>query len=184
MRSEVNWALLGLVIERPSYGWELANRFQRIYDDVLPVSSESHIYSALNSLAERGMIEIVPGAEVGRQPKPHYRATPIGVRQYEDWVVSQIDGERRRQDLWVRQLAIFAGDPAAAIRVISRFERQYLEGAGQIGRSRDGSAGDSRDELIDELVAERHRLAAGGMLSWLRFAHEKFESRADAPSDP
>jgi DNA-binding PadR family transcriptional regulator len=29
MRSLVNWALLGLVIERPSYAYELARRFER-----------------------------------------------------------------------------------------------------------------------------------------------------------
>ena len=32
MQSPVNWALLGLVIERPSYAYELAQRFERTYD--------------------------------------------------------------------------------------------------------------------------------------------------------
>jgi DNA-binding PadR family transcriptional regulator len=181
MTSSVNWALLGLVIDRSSYGLELAHRFQRVYADVLPVSSESHIYGALDALKGRGMIEIVPGTEIGRQPKLHYQATPFGVRSYEDWVVAQVDDELRRQELWVRQLAIFAPDPDAALRVISRFEPQYLRGAGQIGRSPGAAGAASRAELVDELVDERRRLAAGGMLSWFRFAQERFEARAGKP---
>lgn len=35
MRSPLNWALLGLVIQRPSYGYELVQRFERIYEDAL-----------------------------------------------------------------------------------------------------------------------------------------------------
>ena len=184
MTSPVNWALLGLVIERPSYGWELASRFERVYAGVLEVSAASHIYSALNSLEDRGMIEVVPGTEVGRQPKPHYQATSFGLQSYEDQLVTQVDEERRRQELWVRQLAVFAGDPATALRVISRFECRYLKGAGQIGcLSRDSIPG-SQAALVDQLVAERHRAPAGGMLSWLRFAKEMFENRAGKPAGP
>lgn len=186
MTSSVNWALLGLVIERPSYGLELANRFERVYADVLPVSSESHVYSALDALKTRGLIEMVPGTEIGRQPKLHYQATQLGVRSYEDWLVGQIDAERRRQELWVRQLGIFVRDPDAALHVIGRFERRYLKGAGQTGRSPDGSASDPRAELIDGLVAERQRTAEGGMLSWFRYAHDSFEALAGKPqvNDP
>src|SRR5271168_3961392 len=78
MRSPVNWALLGLVIERPSYGYELVKRFQREYEDVLPLSSESHVYTALKALERRGLIEETPGKGGGRQPKPCYHATATG----------------------------------------------------------------------------------------------------------
>jgi DNA-binding PadR family transcriptional regulator len=186
MTSPVNWAILGLLIERPSYGLELANRYQRVYADVLPVSGESHVYSALDALETRAMIETIPGIGVGRQPKPHYQATLQGVRSYEDWLVEQVDAQSRRQELWVRQLAIFAHDPEAALQILGRYERQYLKGAGRTGRLPDGSAIDSRGELIDGLVAEQQRIAVGGMLSWLRYAHARFEALAGsvARDDP
>jgi DNA-binding PadR family transcriptional regulator len=182
MTSPVNWALLGLVIRRSSYGLELAKRFQRVYEEVLPVSGESHVYSALDALETRGMIEIVPGTAVGRQPKPHYQATLLGVRSYEEWLVAQVGAELRRQELWVRQLAVFIHDPDAALHVIARFEQEYLRGAGQAGRSRNGYALDSRAELIDGLVCEQQRLAVGGMLSWLRYARERFDALARKPT--
>jgi DNA-binding PadR family transcriptional regulator len=93
MTSPVNWVIRGLVIERPSYGLELYNRYQRTYADVQPISEASHAYSALDALASRELVERAPGLGVGRQPKPHYRATQLGIRSYEDWLVAQIDVE-------------------------------------------------------------------------------------------
>jgi hypothetical protein len=52
IRAAVNWAVLGLVIERPSYGYELWRRFERHWGDVIDVSGAPSIYSALNQLKE------------------------------------------------------------------------------------------------------------------------------------
>jgi DNA-binding PadR family transcriptional regulator len=179
MTSLVNWALLGLVIERSSYGLELARRFQRVYAAVLPISADSHIYTALDALVGRELVEVAPGIEIGRQPKLHYRATQAGVSRYEDWVVALVDDERRRQELWVRQLAIFAHDPTAALHMIGRFEQQHLAGAGQTGRS--STVSDPRTKLIDDLLGHQQRTASGAMLSWLQYAQERFEALVDNP---
>ncbi len=186
MSSQVYWALLGLVIERPSYGLEFYNRYQRVYGDVLPISGESHIYSALNVLERRGLIAIIPEIGVSRQPKPHYQATQSGEHSYVEWLVEQVDVERRRQELWVRQLTIFAHNPKAALHVLGRFERQYLKKQGQVGYQSAGAVTGTRDQLIDELVADQQRRAVGAMLLWLRNAHDMFEARAGsvARDDP
>lgn len=178
MTSAINWALLGLVIERPSYGLELFYRYERAYADVLPISGQSHIYSALDALEARGLIETVPAlAKGGRQPKPHYSATRVGARSYEDWLVEQVDAQLRQQQFWVRQLAIFAHDPPAALRVLDRFRNRYLAGVGEIGRPPGGSPTGSR-ELIERLALEQQRIAVGGMLTWLGAAHAGFENLA------
>lgn len=177
MTSAVNWSLLGLVISRASYGLELARRFERTYGDVLPLSGDPHVYSALDALEKRGLIKRIRGAGADRQPKPRYRATPQGVQAYEDWLVEQVDTERRRQELWVRQLSVFGSAPEVALRVLARFEHQYLQTAGQVGSAHSGIEADGADgELIVRLVAEQQRLAVGGMLSWLQFAREHFEA--------
>jgi DNA-binding PadR family transcriptional regulator len=186
MSSQVYWALLGLVIERPSYGLELYNRYQRVYGDVHPISGESHVYSALNALEARGLIAIIPETESSRQPKLHYQATQSGENSYVEWLVGEVDVERRRQELWVRQLTIFAHNPRAALHILGRFERQYLKGRGQVGHQPAGRVIGARDELIDDLVCEQQRIAVGGMLMWLRHAHDRFEARAGsiARDDP
>jgi DNA-binding PadR family transcriptional regulator len=177
MTSVVNWVILGLVIERPSYGLELYHRFQRMYGDVLSVSGESHVYSALNALESRELIETIPGTGVARQPKPHYKATLKGASDYEDWLVEQVAEDRRRQELWVRQIGIFTHDPDAALNLVSRFEEQHLKGAAQTVRL-PGVPSDSRAELIVDLVAERQRLMDGAMLSWLHYTEDRIEARA------
>src|ERR1022692_333686 len=87
MQSPVNWALLGLVIERPSYAYELAQRFERTYQAALTLSSISHVYTALAALRSRSLIEELPGTRAGRQPKPHYRATAKGLQDYGQWLI-------------------------------------------------------------------------------------------------
>lgn len=176
LTSVIYWVLLGLVIKRPSYGLELYHRYQRKYGDVLPMSGESRVYGALDSLEKRKLVERMPGSEVARQPKPHYKATELGVSSYEDWLVAQVSEERHRQELWVRQLDIFAGDPAAILDLIGRFEKQHLKGIAEIA-GLPAAPSDSRAELIEDLVAERHRLASGEMLSWLHYAEDRIGAR-------
>ncbi|HXB64633.1 MAG TPA: helix-turn-helix transcriptional regulator [Solirubrobacteraceae bacterium] len=183
MTSPVNWALLGLVIERPSYGHELYQRFQRVYAGVLPLSGESHVYAALNALEGRGLIAEIPGSRSGRQPKPRYQATQSGLDDYIAWLVAEVDAERRRQELWVRQLAIFANNPSTALDVLGRFERMYLKGAGRVGDRPGGSGVGSRDELIERLVGEHQRNVDGARIKWLGSARDAFEARAEAARD-
>ena len=181
MTSVVNWTLLGLIIERPSYGLELYKRYERMYSDLLPISESSHVYAGLNELERRSYIQEVRVpraalASVGRQPKLHYQATPAGIRSYIDWLVAQADVERRRQALWVRQLAIFADEPSMALHVLGRFRSQYLQGTTDDPPS--SPVPGSRDQLIEELLDKRQRIAGGGMLSWLKHAIATFEARA------
>jgi len=183
MTSVVYWAILGLVIERPSYGLELYNRYQRLYADLLPVSGSSHIYTALDALEDRAFIETLFAAGSGRQPKPYYQVTALGMSSFVDWYVEQMDAQRRGLELWARQLAVFAEEPAVAIGLIGRFRREYLETAGKVGYEPEDSVSNSRDALIDELVAEQQRIAAGGTLSWLRFANARFQELARSVAD-
>lgn len=175
MTSEVYWALLSLVIERPSYGGELRLRYQRIYGELQPISSDSHIYSALDALKSRGLIEAMPADGEDRQPKLRYRATGTGVNAYEEWLVERFVADHRRQELLARQLGIFARSPGTMLRVLGRVEDRCLQDAGQVGGRAGSGSSASPIRVMDELVDELRRLSVGGMLSWLRRARERFE---------
>lgn len=183
MTSAVYWAVLGLLIQYPGYGAEVFKRYQRRYADVLPVSDCSHIYTAITELVRRGYAEEMPPprtalAGVGRQPKPSYRATPLGVRSFIDRLVEQAEIERNRHALWVRQLGVFADAPVLALQVLERSQNLYLQKAGSDGKAAVGPAPESRDELVEHLAAKRQRFAGGGVLSWLKYAISTFEARA------
>jgi DNA-binding PadR family transcriptional regulator len=173
MRSLVNWALLGLIIDRPSYAYELAQRFERTYDGALALSSVSHIYVALGTLKERELVEEIAGTRSGRQPKPHYRATPAGVELYRDWLVEQIGDDRQRQRLFVLQLAALTRDPETALEVIDRVEATCLEEAGE---SQLPGQGDEGPQMVERLIGEERRLAIGARLAWVEYAREQLRA--------
>jgi DNA-binding PadR family transcriptional regulator len=182
MRSLVNWALLGLVIDRPSYAYELAQRFERTYQDTLALSSVSHVYVALGTLRERELIEEIAGTRSGRQPKPHYRVTERGLAEYSDWLVKQLSEDRQRQRLFVLQLAALTRDPARALGIIDRVEASCLEEASHTqlhGASE--QEGEQPGRLAGRLVGEEARLAVGAKLAWVQYAREELRVLTERP---
>jgi DNA-binding PadR family transcriptional regulator len=185
MRSLVNWALLGLVIDRPSYAYELAQRFERTFGDTLTLSSISHVYTALGTLKERELIEEMPGTREGRQPKPHYRATEQGVAAYQQWLTGQIAEDRQRQRLFVLALGTLTRHRQAALEILARYEQACLDEArqGTLPPSSDGT-GEHGVELVGALIGEESRLAIGARLSWARYAREVLSAHAQPPARP
>ncbi len=175
LRSPVSWALLGLVIQRPSYGYELVQRFERTFADALDLSSLSQIYTALDTLRRRSLIEefAVDDHESQhsgvRQPKPHYRATGEGVRHYEQWLVDQIHEERRRSRLFARQLSVLP--PRTALGIIERCERACLDEAKSAH-----PGGEDGPPLADRLLCEEGRLAVEARLAWLEYARRELSA--------
>jgi DNA-binding PadR family transcriptional regulator len=185
MQSQVNWALLGLLIERPSYAYELARRFERTYEGVLTLSSVSHAYTALATLRERALIEELPGTRVGRQPKPHYRATERGYEDYGQWLVGQVDEGLRRQRLFVLALARFVRDPHAALAILDRYEQACLAAArGAPVKPREEACAGSAPELAARLAAEESRLALGAKLAWVEYVRRELNALVDAGAQP
>jgi DNA-binding PadR family transcriptional regulator len=179
MHSPVNWALLGLVIERPSYAYELAQRFERTYEGALSLSSVSHVYTALTALRKRALIEEVAGTRAGRQPKPRYRATAKGLEDYRDWLLGQLSEDRRRQRLFVLQLAALTRNPEAALEIVADYERACLQEAANAPiRGRDAGETDGGSELVARLISEEHRLAVGAKLAWVQYARQELGALA------
>ena len=177
MQSPVNWALLGLVIERPSYAYELAQRFDRTYEGALSLSSTSHVYTALRTLEERGLVEEVPGSGTGRQPKPRYRATPGAIEHYQRWLVGQITEERRRQRLFAIELAALMSNPDLARGVIDGYEQACVAEGGdsRLRVAVDGSeSGGPR--LATRLACEQNRLAVGARLEWVQYVRRELKA--------
>lgn len=174
LRSPVSWALLGLVIHRPSYGYELVQRFERTHGDALSLSSISQIYTALDTLKRRGLIEELATDEDSRavrQPKPHYRATADGVREHREWLIGQLTEERRRSRLLVRQIAMLP--PADGLAVIEQFERSCLREAAAARPNEGEASSEGNNAIATRLLGEEHRLSAEAKLSWIAYARRQ-----------
>jgi DNA-binding PadR family transcriptional regulator len=180
MQSSVNWALLGLIIERPSYAYALAQRFERTYGDALSLSSVSHAYAALGTLKDRGLIEELPGTRTGRQPKPHYRATARGLEDYHAWLIGQVAEERKRQKVFLLQLTALTRDPEQAMKIVEDYEQACLgETCTTLIATGDEDAPDGALALQARLIAEEKRLAVGAKIAWARYARSELKALAN-----
>ncbi len=176
MRSPVNWALLGLIVERPSYAYDLAQRFERRYGEVLPLSNVGHIYTALGVLVGRTLVEEIPGTRAGRQPKPHYRTTPLGMSEYRGWLVGQLGEDRRRNQMFVLALGALTNEPEQMLEVIKGYERACItEGMGTSISGTQETSLDSAPALLGRLGEEENRLAVGAKLEWVEYARQELK---------
>jgi DNA-binding PadR family transcriptional regulator len=193
MRSTVNWALLGLVISRPGYGYELVQRFERAYEESIHLSSPSQIYVALDALEGRGLVEKRLPPQQGaagrstkriRQPKPRYHATEEGAGAYEEWLVAQVEQERSRSRLFATQVALLPADHALA--VLERYEAACLEVASATPGVLGGQArARTASTVAERLTFEDDRLALEARLAWIQYARLQFASgvaSSDRPS--
>jgi DNA-binding PadR family transcriptional regulator len=178
MRSPINWAVLGLLIERPGYGYDLFERFGRTYGDALDLSSPSQVYGALKALKQKALIEQLPRDDDGAgdelsQPKPRYRATAAGSCHYREWLIAQAC--ERRQSLELLTLLVAPLPPRDALVVIDRYERHLLsQRTSAPAMSEDSSA------LARRLAAHAKQLETGLALKWATYARSELEAAIDA----
>jgi len=188
-RSNVTWAVLALVIERPSYGYELGQRFDRRFNGVL-ASSMSHVYAALDRLERDKLIApiAVNGRSGGpRQPKLQYRVTPAGVRAYDEYASESMRADFPQTEV----LGLLAGavgrDVDTMLKILDEYELVCLDAATQLEVMPEEAEGDSARALMARLVIEQRRTSSLGQLEWIDYARvqvEAFARRNDVPLDP
>jgi DNA-binding PadR family transcriptional regulator len=183
VRSRVNWAVLSLVIERPSYGYELSQRFDRRFGGLMDVG-RSHIYAALNALQQETFIEPLPleiTNDSQRAPKVHYRATAKGAGAFRHWLAEQLRDDSERAELLDRLIAAVATRPAAMLDLVDAYERACLEDASAVPLSERAAAETSTpaQELMRRLVRESRRYALEADLQWVGFAREEIRAFLD-----
>lgn len=183
MRSPINWALLGLLIQRASYGYELMQRFERTYGDTLELSSPSQIYTALDSLVRRSLIERIQEPRIEdllRQPKPHYRVTEEGIGAYEHWLIEQVSTDQRRARLIAQHFATLPSEHA--LHVLERCADICLQATGRLPVEDNGHRSEPPEVLAERLAGEEQRLRAGAILSWIDYARSELRAATSRPS--
>ena len=181
MTSEVAWALLGLIIERPGYGGQLRQRLERSHADLFSLQSEGHVYRALDSLKERELIEpalseagvaVVSGTD--RLPMVPYVATSEGRQAFKERVLIQMSEDRRQAKLLIRQFSVLAStDPTLGLEALESYSCLCAEQARQAGRAPlDLASTGLGGALAAKLLCEDERLAGESKVRWIDYARE------------
>ncbi|MBB4664772.1 helix-turn-helix transcriptional regulator [Conexibacter arvalis] len=181
----MNFAVLGLVIERPSYGYELSKRLQSRFGELLEVRSPSHVYAALDRLQGEGLVEGMP-AEVrtaegpSRQPKVHYRATAAGAFAYRQWLAERLRDDEERVELLGKLIAVGARDPEALGDMLDRYDAECVAATQRMPLADRAAAGvEPPAEFVRRLVAEERRFVLEAQLRWIDYAREELRARAE-----
>jgi DNA-binding PadR family transcriptional regulator len=178
----VTWAVLGLVIEKPSYGYELGQRFDRRYDGLL-AAGMSHIYAALDRLQRDGLVEplaLAPREQARRQPRVRYRATSAGVHAHREWLVSVLHDNGLSTQVLGRMAAGVTCDVDAVRRMLDDFEALCVAEASAAALAASPAEARSVPELVAALVREQRGGAARGQLEWLASARAQLDAFAAA----
>lgn len=154
-------AVLGLMIERPTYGYRIQAQAAELLTH-LGVSGGA-TYKALDRLEEAGLIEVVEEQD-GTSPRGArrilFRATPEGVEQFEQWI-SRPTAEPTSRDELLAKLAV--SRPQDRKEILKAAEQQLETAWGQLAAMRKPSP-----TTIEQALDRPWGMTADGLLHDLR----------------
>ncbi len=189
MKSEISWALLGLIIERPGYGGQLRRRLERSHEDLFSLQSEGAVYRSLDSLMDRGLIEhalsgegVAVASGTDRLPMVPYVATAEGRQAFNERVLIQMSETRRQAKLLIRQFSVLVGtQPKLGLEALESYSRLCAQQARKASLTPTDSANTGLGgALAAKLLCEDERLAGESTVRWIDYARELIKaSRPD-----
>lgn len=176
MKASAKYAVLGLLLERPSYGHELLARFREAFGGNGWAVSAQALYGALDRLERDRLIEPA-GAERGasrRQPRRPYVATAAGAAELRRFLDAPMGAEPTRAELLVRLRCAGGHDAGALARMLDAHELACRDELRRI-------AGGARPAALAELLArEQRRLGVEARLAWVAYARRQLHAPPSA----
>lgn len=188
MKAGTNYAVLGLLLEQPSYGYEVLVRFRRAFDVADWDISPQGLYGALDRLERDGLIEPVrapPRDASRRQPKTPYRVTPDGAQELRRFLATPMSAEPSRAELLVRLQCVAERDADGLLQMLDAHEQACLDELGRIGAEAPAAQPTGRDSLVERLALEERRLCIQARLLWIDYARHELRApeRARRPTE-
>jgi DNA-binding PadR family transcriptional regulator len=163
------WLVLGLIIQQPSHGYEIYQRFER-FGAFLPLSRSS-LYAVLERLREARIIEEIDLERVGQTSRKRdfrrsYRATAVGASAYRRWV-----SERFSEDpAWTEVMGQVACASMLGLddlaRVIDRFEGDSIREMKALPTSDTEHAPLDSESIVEMLVLDKRRREMRARIDW------------------
>lgn len=179
--SPVTGALLGLLLERPGYGYELAQRMNERMGPAWRLTPSS-IYPVLERLEAEQLVTRAVKEMTGRQRQRErvmYHATAAAEEAFEHWLSRPARKEPVRIELLARIAVARPQDAPRLLAALDEYERDCHE---LLETSSDADAGTASSSVDDEqswgdLLTEVVHGAIGehlrAELDWIRFARER-----------
>jgi DNA-binding PadR family transcriptional regulator len=173
------YAVLGLVIERPGYGYQLAQRLEERFG--CSEFAPSGVYSALDQLTRDSFIrsagEMGGGPSRRAAPRTIYEATDEGVDHFEAWMLEASPAPPLRDELHMK---IALCRPVDLPRLIDMVHGQELACMGRLHdlkQRADEDPGDPQEwsSLMRTLARDAEVAVWNARIEWLQSARELLE---------
>jgi DNA-binding PadR family transcriptional regulator len=174
------YAILGLVIERPGYGYQLAQRLDERFGS--SAFAPSGVYSALDQLSRDALVraagEVGPGPARRAAPRMIYEATNEGVDHFEAWMLGSTPAPPLRDEL---HLKIALCRPRNVTPLIDMVYGQELACMARLRDLKQQSerelAGDAQEwsRLMRTLARDAEIASWKARIEWLQNARELLE---------
>jgi DNA-binding PadR family transcriptional regulator len=189
----VKYAVLGLLVQRRGYGYDLVQRFEEQVGPAWQLNAGA-IYVALDKLEQEGLVRPVPspdGAPPTRRrtmrgaPRVTYEATSEGIDRFEDWMTTGSSRSPMREEL---HLKLALSQPRNLPRLIELTYEQEQDCLERLERHRE-SAG--VEDLVDAaqpwstiasvMVRDAEVAQLQATVEWLRRVREAMRWLQDRP---
>ncbi len=174
-------ALLALLADKPSYGYELNKRFEEALGPLWPLR-EAQVYNNLRLLEQAGLVALMERVEQESVPdRKRYAVTDAGRRELAVWLTAPVRSSRKLKDDLYLKLTVLGGvlhRPEQLSDLLWRQRETTLQQLRELERAlqeaeRDGDA-------VTAVLLEGAILHAEADLSWL----ERCEERLSAGGAP
>ena len=187
--------VLGLLIERPSYGYELHARSKRRFGNLISFGT-THAYQAINTLQRHEMIEPIeppipePTERGKRQFRFFYRVTADGAEAFRTWLAEPVQEDLRTAELLIRVGSAGVLGPQALRHVIEGYQAQCrrraeeLDAEGEREPSRRRALSAAIEMIATSNVSRSRRSCGGASLPFSRSQRSKIESALATRAEP
>lgn len=169
-------ALLGLLLHRPAYPYQLADRLQSSLGPTWAVNS-GQLYQTIDRLERDGLIERVEGELDRREDRHVFAITGSGVEEFERWFDASGNGAKMsRRPLLVKLTLAGPERMASALAQLDAYEIDCTERLKELSRMRESTPAEGPRVRADDVLL-RLNLSADifqleAELRWARHARE------------
>jgi DNA-binding PadR family transcriptional regulator len=189
----VKYAVLGLLVQRRGYGYDLVQRFEEQVGPAWQLNAGA-IYVALDKLEQEGLVRPVPSADgapptrrrtMRGAPRVTYEATREGVERFEDWMATGTSRSPMREEL---HLKLALSQPRNLPRLIELTYEQEQECLERLERHRETTGVEDLLEsaqpwpaIASVMVRDAEIVQLQATVEWLRRVREALRWLQDRP---
>jgi DNA-binding PadR family transcriptional regulator len=164
-------ALLALLAEGSTHGYELKLAFERVFGAVWGSINVGQIYTTLGRLQRDGLVRSQEVEQSGRPDKRVYEITDEGRTALAQWLAEPVEGARLKDEFFMKLMlaALAGGEP---VQLLDRQRTQYLQSL----RDLDALALETEADSPTQLLIEGAMLHLQADLRWLDRCEERIEN--------